>query len=83
MPQVVIPNGQSMGSPGLVGSPACFAFVDYGDPNVRSDPMGLLGGCALGGTYQRLEGTSATTCLYVETAQPNGSTNVNGMWTSK
>ena len=83
MPNVPIPNGINMGAPGPAGSPQVYAFADFGDPNVRSDPNGLLAGCALGSTYQRLDGVSTTTFFYVKTAAPVAGTSPTGTWTGK
>ena len=80
--QTIIPNGQILGAPGPAGSPAVYQFADYGDPNTRIDPLHLLARCALGSTFQRIDGPSTTTCLYVKTGQPTPNA-VNGTWTAK
>jgi hypothetical protein len=82
MSQVIIPNGQLMGAPGPAGSPGVYAFADYGDPNVRTDPLGLLAGSALGSTYQRVDPPDATHALYVKTSAATGA-NPTGVWTNK
>ena len=80
--QQIIPAGTIVSAPGSVGSPSVFQFADIGDPNSRSDPQGLLAGCQLGSTFQRIDGTSATTFFYVKTAQPAANA-PTGTWTPK
>jgi hypothetical protein len=81
MSQVVNPNGQAMGQPG--GSTAVvYCFADFGDPNTHADPKGLLAGCALGSTWQRVDPPDATHALYVKTGPATG-TNPTGVWTNK
>lgn len=83
MPQVVIPNGCVMGQPGgAPNSPIVYCFADIGDPNVHADPKGLLAGCALGSTWQRVDPPDATHAFYIKTAQPSAG-NANGTWTNK
>lgn len=83
MSQAIIPNGSALGAPGPVGSPICYAFADYGDPNTHADPFGLLGSAALGSTWQRIDPPDSTHAFYVKTANPTGSTNPTGTWTNK
>lgn len=82
MPQIIIPNGVLMGAPGIAGSPPVIAFADVGDPNVRSDPQGMLASCSLGSTFQRIDGPDVSHFLFVKTGAPTAA-NPAGVWTNK
>ena len=64
------------------GSSNVKIVVGPGDPNVSDNATGDLAACAVGSIYQRTDGTSTTTFLYVKTG-PNSQANPSGVWTSK
>jgi hypothetical protein len=82
MSQVNIPNGELMGAPGPVGSPGVYCFADFGDPNLRSDPLSLLANCALGSQFMRVDPPDATHAFYIKTGGVSASA-PTGVWTNK
>ena len=82
MSQVSIPNGIILGAPGPGGSPSVYHFCGPGDPNLRSDPLSLLGNCSVGSMYSRTDPPDTTHALYIKPAKPTATT-PNGIWTAK
>ena len=82
MPNVFVPLGRVLAAPGPIGSPPVVQFFDAGDPNSRSDADHMLAVCALGSTFQRIDGPDSTHCLYVKTGVATAAA-PTGTWTAK